>query len=124
MNINKNFVALYQLPTSHSLYNALPCNEDKIKINEADNLKPHSQEKDSNNLSNMSKGESEHNFSTSIEKLLEEHISDMIELLSKDANKAFQSSFIKQIGIKELYIVQFKNITFLLILGQTITLSG
>jgi len=175
MNINKNFVALYQLSiiknssnhnpdqkpqtftpslpdsatstaqdfndvalekhidneessTSHSLHKTPPCNEHKI--DEAKNLNPPSQEKDDNNLSNVSKGYiwynyyMSSNYYTSIDKLLEEHISDISELLSKDANKAFQSSFIKKSGIKEFYIFKFKNLAFLLILGQTITLSG
>lgn len=129
MNINKNFVALFQVET----------NNQKKQLKKNSNKRIPSLQKNPNLIETYKTlSSSIDNGSDSIDNgsdivLWEKSVSgidyekifvSIIHLLSEDANKADPFSLIKNIGIEDFYIFKYKNAVFFLITGKTIMLNG
>jgi len=132
MNINKNFVALFQV------YMIEHSNKKKQFKKNSDKKKPDLRKKPDLIITSKTFSGSIDNGSDSIDNgsdvaVWERSVSQIyyeklyipiIDLFSEDANKADPFSLIKKIGLTDCYIFQYETGIFLLLLGQTIIVNN
>lgn len=129
MNINKNFVALFQVETNNqkkqlkkNSNKRIPSLQKKPDSIEAYKTLSGSIDNGSDSIDNGSDVVVWERSGSVID--YEKFFVSIIDLLSEDANKADPFSLIKNIGIEDFYIFKYKNAVFFLITGKTIILNG
>ena len=129
MNINKNFVALFQVETNNQKKQLKKNSNKRIPSLQKN---PYSIEAYKNLSGSIDNGSDSIDNGSDVvvwERSgsvidYEKFFVSIIDLLSEDANKADPFSLIKNIGIEDFYIFKYKNAVFFLITGKTIILNG
>jgi len=134
MNINKNFVVLFEVDM---MKNINQIQNTELKKN-SDQKIPYLQKKPDliitsrtflgsidNGSDSIDKGSDVAVWERSVTKIKNEKLFiSIIDRFSENANKVDYLSSIKKIGITDFYIFKYKTVTFLLLIGQTILLNN